>query len=325
MEQLKYPDDIEDDKFENRRVVFMALTGETNESKSSYLRGITKGSGVSENEYTKNRGNAITDFIKRNTTIEGMSKYNKGIEDFTNEVGGFFEGSELRCLITLPLPGSLTDSQSHNWSQENLTELIGGGIADVSKSFDTKSKGITNVVSKFSKVFEGVSKYSGLASQLTGSRKPTVNPGFFQNYTASSLRSFSFSFNFVPESKNEAINIVNIVKAFKQYSSPSEYAEKDCMLLSPYRWYINVSNNTVNEMISLKECVCTSVQVTYGNDKFDCFDDGMPKKITLQLQFTECSLQYANNYGYKESVSNYTESNKEHVYINASNKVIKNE
>ena len=72
---------------------------------------------------------------------------------------------------------------------------------------------------------------------------------------------------------------------------------------------INVSNGVVNELISLRECVCTSVAVTYGNDKFDCFEDGMPKKITLSLNFSECSLQYADNYSNTENVENVNTSN----------------
>ena len=42
VEQFHYPDDIEEEKFNNRRVTFMALTGEVNEDQREYLKGITK-------------------------------------------------------------------------------------------------------------------------------------------------------------------------------------------------------------------------------------------------------------------------------------------
>lgn len=283
VEQFHYPDDIEEEKFNNRRVTFMALTGEVNEDQREYLKGITK----SQENIKMPKGDNI-----RSTMSE--------------EIGFDFEkmlpGSELKCLITLPLPGSLSDSQSHEWKADSYQAPIGNLTSAITKKVGGK-KG-----EKAIETFTNVLQSGGAITNFMGVRKPILNPGYFQNYTTSGLRSFSFSFNFIAESQSEAKSIIEIIKAFKRYSSPSEWADK-FVLLSPFTWLINVSNGVVNELISLRECVCTSVAVTYGNDKFDCFEDGMPKKITLALNFSECSLQYADNYSNTENVENVNTSN----------------
>lgn len=307
--QLKYPTDIEDDKFENRRVVFMALTGETFEERETYLRGITKSRSSYDGFYNANKSNddIVSKFKKSAKQISktvgvGSLSFNN-LDDKINEIKGKvkdflgnLDRSELKCVITLPLPGSLSDSQSHSWEQDNYLEAIGTGIASAASVVsDVAGSGINAGIEKITNVIDSFNKFSGVASNIMGVRKPTINPGFFQNYTSSGLRTFSFSFTFVPESQSEANDVMEIIKMFKAFSSPSTQLG-DMMLLSPFKWYINVSNQKVNELISLKECVCTSVTVTYGDDKFDCFYDGMPKTIKMSLSFSECSLQYAKNY-----------------------------
>lgn len=276
VEQFHYPDDIEEEKFNNRRVTFMALTGEVNEDQREYLKGITK----SQENFRSNE------------------------DIFAKKIGENARPDleELKCLITLPLPGSLSDSQSHEWKADSYKAPIGNLTTAITKKVGGK-KG-----EKAIETFTNVLQSGGAITNFMGVRKPILNPGYFQNYTTSGLRSFSFSFNFIAESQSEAKSIIEIIKAFKRYSSPSEWTDK-FVLLSPFTWMINVSNGVVNELISLRECVCTSVAVTYGNDKFDCFEDGMPKKITLSLNFSECSLQYADNYSNTENVENVNTSN----------------
>lgn len=283
VEQFHYPDDIEEEKFNNRRVTFMALTGEVNEEQREYLKGITK----SQENIKMPKGDNIRSTMSEET-------------DFDFEK--ILPGSELKCLITLPLPGSLSDSQSHDWKADSYQAPIGNLTSAITKKVGGK-KG-----EKAIETFTNVLQSGGAITNFMGVRKPILNPGYFQNYTTSGLRSFSFSFTFIAESQSEAKSIIEIIKAFKRYSSPSEWAGK-FVLLSPFTWMINVSNGVVNELISLRECVCTSVAVTYGNDKFDCFEDGMPKKITLSLNFSECSLQYADNYSNTENVENVNTSN----------------
>lgn len=257
---LKYPDNIEEESFSTRRIVFMAIPGELTDETKNWYKG-EKGSDIQSKNDDKM--------------------------------------PPVKCMITLPLPGTLQDQQGHTWNQESILDLgmkLGSNLLEpISSAIGEVLHIDSDKIPSLDSAAENVSSINTLATQLLGARKRVMNPGAFQTYTSSSLRSFSFSFDFVPETKNEAKSIIDIVAAFKTYSSPSE-SWGGITLLAPFIWQIVITNGTINKLLQLSECACTSVTVTYGTDKFDIFEDGMPKKITLSLSFNETRLKYADNY-----------------------------
>lgn len=299
---LKYPSDIneqngDEDKYANRRVIFMAMNGEPafEDQKKFY----------------------------KSTKFSDLSK----IQD-----------QEVKAIISLPIPSSLSDTQGHEWSQDSImgavsgvaNSLMGADKDDTSSgSGGQSSKGLGRFTRYVGSLFKAAETGKDYAMYAVGNRKAMMKPGYFQNYKSSGLRSFSFSFDFVAENEDEAKEIRRIVSAFKTLSSPSSYGAKNeseeanedvkaessfwssawealsltadqigamGVMLSPFVWQVIVTNEKVNNMLQLKTCVCTNVTVTYGNDKFDCFADGMPKIINLALSFSEVQLQYAENY-----------------------------
>lgn len=113
------------------------------------------------------------------------------------------------------------------------------------------------------------------------------------------FRKFQFEFRFTPRSEKEAMTALNIVKAFKFYSSPevkqSEKAPK--YFIFPAEWDIQFwSNGKENNAIGkISTCACTSVSVTYTNSNgFTSFRpgdlNGMPVEINLALQFSELEI-----------------------------------
>jgi hypothetical protein len=290
---LQYPKDInsqkDNDIYANRRVIFMAMPGEPDS--------------VKQDEFYKT--NKYTD-----------------LKDLNIE-------QDIKAIISLPIPSSLSDAQSHEWSEETYASMIGdigGDVVDLAKNH---IKGSWEAGNKFESITEDLTKLGKIAvkgnsliAHGVGVRKSMMKAGFFQNYKSSDLRSFSFSFKFIPETKEEGDEIRKIIGAFKALSSPSSVGENNVdnseanrswmesfrnfftnndiasgmLMMSPFVWQIVVTNPKVNSMLQLKTCVCTNVTVTYGNEKFDCFSDGMPKTITMQLNFKEVQLQYAENY-----------------------------
>lgn len=274
---LKYPNNIEDEAFSTRRMVFMAIPGELNDVDKKWYRG------------------------QKSSEIDADKR--------TNEM-------DIRCMITLPIPSSLKDTQQHEWATESLltsaVELgapIAKGIGKaVGSAIGVDVSDIAEPTVNYLK-----SGYSASAHML-GARKRLPNPGQFQTYNSSSLRSFDFSFTFIPESKEEAKNVIDIITTFKTFSSPSTDDTK-LSLMSPFMWIISVTNGVINKLMNLKVCVCTNVDVTYGTDKFDIFEDGMPKKIDLSLSFAESELTYAENY----NKGLETRSNEATTVLSASN------
>ena len=66
--------------------------------------------------------------------------------------------------------------------------------------------------------------------------------------------------------------------------------------MSPYVWHIVMFNDRVRELSQIYTCACTDVSVTYSSGKFDTFEDGMPKMISLSLAFAEMDLQFYDKY-----------------------------
>lgn len=66
--------------------------------------------------------------------------------------------------------------------------------------------------------------------------------------------------------------------------------------MSPYVWHIVMFNDRVRELSQIYTCACTDVSVTYSSGKYDTFEDGMPKIISLSLSFAEMDLQFYDKY-----------------------------
>lgn len=287
LETYYYPNNIMTDEMVNKTVIFMAMKGKSlGEAKLSELKNFKKGDS----------------------------------KPSLDEVVG---------MAVLPLTAAISDDQSHKWSEGSYLSAITGASSGIegwsNAGMDKKGGGFVSgtkgVVGRF---FGGVSKavnFLGESSQQVGAladalgvRKPVINPGQFQNYSGSELRSFSFDFTFIPESESERDQVINIIKFFKRCSSPSTpkwsiATEEDSLssrmvMLAPMTWEVFVCNKTVNDLLSFHKCVCTKVSVKYGDsEKVAMFKDGMIKQITLGLSFSECELQTSRSYGDTEEWS----------------------
>lgn len=176
-------------------------------------------------------------------SIKSLQAHNDG-DGFLN-YESVSEG-EVESIIYLPTPTNLTDNQSHSWSQETTIsafEKISQGIgatanaagsgfsllgnatgAKLSALFSAGANLTIGTVSMASNI--GKAPVIGLISLMTGSRKALVNPGYFQNYTNSSPRTFEFSYTFYSRNKDEALTALNIIRSFKMYSSPTSEIDR---------------------------------------------------------------------------------------------------
>lgn len=224
--------------------------------------------------------------------------------------------SEVVGMAVLPLTSALSDDQGHTWQENTYVSAITGGLEGaVGSGLSGKLLGkIAQGISGAIKFEEKSSQAMGVLADGLGVRKPLLNPGQFQNYSGSSLRSFSFDFTFIPESEAERDQVINIIKFFKRCSSPStpkwtkgtdqDSVSSRMMMLAPMTWEVFVCNKTVNDLLSFHKCVCTKVSLKYGDsEKVAMFRDGMIKQISLGLSFSECELQTSRSYGDTEEWS----------------------
>lgn len=171
---------------------------------------------------------------------------------------------ESEAFIYLPTPLNLGDNQYHAWSQETtvnafekLTQSVGGlaqGLGLNSALLGNKIGAMTgalanmagNLTTGMVSVASNIGKAPvvGLMSMMSGKRKALVNPGYFQNYTASTPRTFEFNYAFHSRNQQEALTILNIIRSFKMYSSPTNNADEDAIndATSASRDIVNVQN-----------------------------------------------------------------------------------
>lgn len=194
------------------------------------------------------------------------------------------------AAITLPLPNELSDSQSHEWKQES--GAITDGLAEILKGVGDAVVGEGNT----QQIFNGIATPLKYQAQRAGIRKPLLDPNYFQNYEGSTPRSFTLSFDFMPDNQEEAQMIKEIILKIKQYSSPS-LSCGGVSLLSPYFWDLYLGNDSIMDLLRLDTLVCKSVNVTYGAEgQMQLFADGFPKYIKMSLSMQEATMTYADNY-----------------------------
>ena len=115
-------------------------------------------------------------------------------------------------------------------------------------------------------------------------------------------RNFSFNFDFIPRSAQEAKIIEKIVKKFKYHGS-ANYGRRGTnfsmggvdgvreMTIPDFfeitYMYLGKRNPHLN---FLKKCVLTSTTVEYGSDRYKAFADGQPQTTKLSLNFSELEI-----------------------------------
>ena len=206
--------------------------------------------------------------------------------------------------IALALPNELSDSQSHDWEEttgiaHDAVEAAGGLVEAGANSLATTLVGKENgtkIVDAGGKVLNLALKAGNQLMSSSGFRKPLVNPGYFQDYKGTKPRAFSFSWDFVPNNSNEAKQIFNIIYNLKKFTLPTLTLAQTA-LLSPYIFEIQVGNNLINSMMNMNNLVCKGMDVNYTSDNtLQMFADGMPKHITLKMEFAERTLMTADLY-----------------------------
>lgn len=304
--QYLYPKNISSEEYNNRRVTFIVT-----DNPSSRKRFNENSKELINTAFQKTKGflekTGVTSMVA-NTASQGYdaavsataeavnmddAELKGNISDFASsvmtKVGNFWDNKPLDTPeetahtiggIMLPLPNQLVDSASHSW---NLTH----GLTGMVKNYLTSK---TDRMAEFGG--SNLTQMMQYGLQYTTGKQYTLDPGYWQMYKGSEPRRFSLTYEFVPNSHEEAENIIEIITTFKKYSSPLLRAGST-VLESPYYWTLDISNPTISALISMDNVTITEVQVTYGADgAMSLFADGMPKMITMTLSMQETTAPY---------------------------------
>ena len=225
---------------------------------------------------------------------------------------------ETMGTVILPIPGGIKDDNRVSWSDGKanaaqlalanlaLNTIAKGGegasaaigdIVDVLRS-DAGNTGARNAVAT---VVAGSA--SGIGQQLvTRTTGAILNPNLELLFNSPALRQFAFQFQLSARERNESIEIMKILRFFKQGSSVKR-SGANLFLKSPHTFKIQYLNRgpsgTDNPFMNkIKECACTGVSVDYTpNNNYATFPDGAMTSYGLTLNFTELTPVYDDEYG----------------------------
>lgn len=216
------------------------------------------------------------------------------------------------ATIVLPMPGSIQDSNTVNWSGDKLnpfmqalgdvaqTALEGGNAGEAAQrqtEAALSERGLRSaIVSKFT---EGALGTGNIMQRQYGT---IINPNLELLFNSPDLRTFSFSFKLSPRSPREAVEVKKIIRNFKQAMSVKRSATS-FLLQSPHTFAISYifQNKRHPYLNRFKECALTSCSVNYTPEgNYMSFDDSNePSMVSYQidLSFQELDPIYDDDYG----------------------------
>lgn len=213
-----------------------------------------------------------------------------------------------KCILYMPQ--SLTFSDKATYNTQDLGMVGGaveagvitakqGGSAGGVKSFIDGLKGqggkdvgklaIQNVVGAF-----GGDAISGA---LKSANKITSNPNTRALFESVPLRDFSFTFKMIPNNRQEAQNIREIIAFFRKELYPEEipFGEGENSFSIGYRFpnkfriklYYGTGNAKREVGIKIKDCYLTSVNTVFNASSMGMHYDGSFTEVDLSLSFLE--------------------------------------
>ena len=267
--------------------------------------------------YPKNLGETTQDIIKFDMMKWEKPTTNADKEKFGFERGGFREVRSIGSVI-LPIPGGIKDSNKTQWGGEDLDALqmaafnlakesitggakgAAGALDDINQDVKNAMKGGANgLTSTIATAFAGAAigkDFKTLSGRFTGQ---IMNPNMELLFGGPSLRPFSFSFLLAPRSKEEAKQVVQIIRFFKQGMAPIR-SQANLFLKSPHTFQLQYKHRGAEHpyLNKFKECALKSCSINYTPEQsYSTYEDGVMTAYSMTLEFQELEPVYNDDYG----------------------------
>lgn len=276
----------------------------------------------------------LTETIDKNNEVTGVTGVDN--EKFQKTLASIKQGSTLYSsqtkadyYIALPIPQNISDTNQITWSDDSLNPLQAFGLniagSALSKPKSTIQGFIQSITSGAAasgaagaitankdaiaatvggaivNAFGGNVSYENILSRATGQ---VLNPNLELLFQGSNIRSFPFTFDFVPRDRREAQEVKNIIRAFKQSMVPRTDASggpiaNGIFIKSPKVFLISYkSGNRAHPFLNrFKACALLDMSISYtGSGTYATYQDGTPVHMQVSLTFKELNPIYAEDY-----------------------------
>ena len=219
--------------------------------------------------------------------------------------------------VVLPIPSGISDQNKADWGSNSMTaldiakadiarEAIFGGLPDGAEKTSDYIDRVRNNAAAVSEALGTAlaAAAAGVESQALLSRTTgqVLNPNMELLFKGPSLRPFSFKFQLSPRDKDEANEVIKIMRFFKQGSAPIR-SKSNLFLKSPHIFrikYVRMGENGElhRGLNAFKTCALQSVGVNYtptGN--YATYSDGVMVSYDLSMSFSEITPIFNDDYG----------------------------
>ena len=213
--------------------------------------------------------------------------------------------------VVLPIPGGIGDSNSCDWGENSMTAMQ-AAIANIGLSFLTgtdlaqqigaTAKGVQQNKEQIKEalsnsIVEAATGGQG-AALLQRTKGVIMNPNMELLFKKPQLRPFTFTFKLAPRSRTEAIQVINIIRTFKQSMAPIR-SESNLFLRTPHTYRLQyMSRGKVHPYLNMfKECALTNLNMKYTPDgNYATYEDGVMTAYEMTMQFKELEPVFNDDY-----------------------------
>lgn len=207
--------------------------------------------------------------------------------------------------ISLYMPDTINVTVVNDYDQLSLTQALGkAGLAAQSGAeiVGGELKAVGGGAGP------GTAEIGGFLAEKTGNFGAGVtdallfSAGYAQNpqiellFKSIQNREFLFDFKFVPKTQDEAVAIINIIKAFRFHAAP------EIPTVGGGRYFVPPDEFDIQFMYGDSEnpnipkvstCVLQGIDVNYASaGQWTTFANGMPVEIAMQLRFKEVEIMH---------------------------------
>ena len=260
----------------------------------------------------RGRGHSAQDSIK----IQMLQYIPKPFEfSNTNLSGGGSRPKNRKGLgsVYLPIPGGIADTNTVSWGPDSLNPLEMGAAMTLSTAF---TEGLSPAAKELGGIFKSMQNNAGaikgaLGTALAASAAGTgasvvkrtkgaiVNPNMELLFNSPQLRQFTFNWKLAPRSQDEAMEVIKIIRFFKQGMSPIRESP-NLFLKAPNTWkltYLHKNRNDHKYLNRFKECALMNFQTQYTPEgNYATFEDGVMTAYQINLTFQELEPVYSTDY-----------------------------
>jgi len=234
-----------------------------------------------------------------------------------------------KCYILLPIPQNISDTVSVTWGEDTINALEGGAIAVANaaqvdpvaaaqKSIDLLKSAVPKALENESTMNAVKNAISGLAvgglggnvsatGLITRATGMVMNNNLELLFQGVNLRSFPFTFDLAPRSREEAQEILLIIRTLKKEMTARNNAAKvggntedvAVFISSPSIFQLTYkSGNRKHPFLhTFKPCALTGCGVNYtASGTYATYENGAPVHMQLTLEFKELNPIYSEDY-----------------------------